>query len=307
MSFRLFAYYCAIIGGWAAFLGWCFGRSLSPDEELRKAAVFGLGLGLTVALGLSFLDSAWNLGLSKLGPVSGRVFAAVLVGAIGGLMGGVIGQSLLSVSPYFLIVGWTLTGAFVGFSIAAFEMIQSLISKENVRGAQQKLLKCLIGGTIGGFIGGLILTVMRTLAEMIFPNKPQAWLWSPTAIGFVAVGASIGLLVGLAQIILKEAWVKVEQGFRAGRELILAKEKTVIGRGEACDIGLFGDPTIEKIHAHIVQKGNSYYLEDVNTPSGTFLNEVKVAGQAPLKSGDKIRLGKSLLLFSERPKKEVKK
>ena len=28
-------------------------------------------------------------------------------------------------------------------------------------------------------------------------------------------------MIGLAQVILKEAWIKVDAGFRAGRELIL--------------------------------------------------------------------------------------
>ena len=59
--------------------------------------------------------------------------------------------------------------------------------------------------------------------------------------GFVALGMCIGLLIGLAQVILKEAWVRVEAGFRAGREMILSKPEVTIGRAESCDIGLFGD------------------------------------------------------------------
>ena len=45
-------------------------------------------------------------------------------------------------------------------------------------------------------------------------------------------------------------------------------------------------------------------LEDNNTPGGTYINDVKVIGSAPLKSGDLIKMGgKSLLRFYERPKK----
>ena len=32
MSFRLFIYYCALCGGWAAFFGWMLGHSLAPTN-----------------------------------------------------------------------------------------------------------------------------------------------------------------------------------------------------------------------------------------------------------------------------------
>ena len=133
-------------------------------------------------------------------------------------------------------------------------------------------------------------------------RKKTGWL-SPAGFGYVALGACIGLLVGLAQVILKDAWLKVEAGFRAGREMILAKETTSIGRGEACDVGLFGDGGVEKLHACIMKRGNAYFLEDVNTPGGTFVNDAKVSGSTPLHNGDLVRVGRSVLRFFEKPKK----
>src|SRR5262249_50329502 len=121
-------------------------------------------------------------------------------------------------------------------------------------------------------------------------------------IGFVILGMCIGLLIGLAQILLKEAWVKVEAGFRAGREMILSKPETTIGRAEACDIGLFGDAKAEKLHAKILQQENSYLLDDVGTPGGTYLNGSKIQGPTPLHSGDEIRVGNSVLRFREKQK-----
>ena len=40
MSFRLFIYYCAICGGWAALVGWALGRILAPsgvEEAVKKS------------------------------------------------------------------------------------------------------------------------------------------------------------------------------------------------------------------------------------------------------------------------------
>lgn len=121
--------------------------------------------------------------------------------------------------------------------------------------------------------------------------------------GFVALGLCIGLLIGLAQVILKEAWIQVEAGFRAGRQMILSKPEFTIGRAESCDIGLFGDAAVERLHARILLQNNQYYLSDAGTPAGTFLNGRPIAQPTPLRSGDAIGIGKSLLRFSERAKR----
>jgi pSer/pThr/pTyr-binding forkhead associated (FHA) protein len=117
------------------------------------------------------------------------------------------------------------------------------------------------------------------------------------------LGMCIGLLIGLAQVILKEAWLKVEKGFRPGRELIVSKEQVVIGRGEACDIGLFGDNGVERTHARILRKGDRYLLVDADTPGGTYLNGHRIDGPTPLRAGDAIGVGKAVIRFGERQKR----
>ncbi len=300
MSFRLFIYYCALCGGWAAFLGWVFGRILSPHNDIGRAGIRGMFLGMLVALGLSLVDALWNLSLKQVIQIFQRVGVAVLVGCVGGLLGGIVGQvmfSLLGAVGY--VLGWTLTGALVGTSVGVFELLSGVIRQQDIKGAQKKLIKGLIGGTVGGVLGGILAYVLRGALTGVLKADSEM-LWSPTGWGFVALGMCIGLLVGLAQVILKEAWIRVEKGRRAGRELILNKEKTTIGRAEACDIGLFGDNQVEKLHAAILLAGNRYYLEDAATPGGTYVNDRRVVGRVPLNSGDLIRVGNSVLCFRER-------
>jgi pSer/pThr/pTyr-binding forkhead associated (FHA) protein len=110
----------------------------------------------------------------------------------------------------------------------------------------------------------------------------------------------IGLFIGLAQVILKEAWVRVEKGFRPGRELILTRPETTIGRAEGCDIGLFGDPEVEKTHLRIVRRGGEYLAVDAGTPGGTFVNGRRIQEATALRSGDLIQVGKAVLRFGER-------
>src|SRR5262249_7859584 len=153
------------------------------------------------------------------------------------------------------------------------------------------------GGALGGLVGGLLYGGLQTVVK---------WPRTSVAIGLVTLGTSIGLLIGLAQIILKEAWIKVEKGFRAGREMMLSKSETLIGRAESCDIGLFGDTAVERIHARILLQGKRYVLADAGGSGSTFLNDQPVTGPVPLRSGDAIRVGNSLLRFGERQKRPTK-
>src|SRR5262245_50057351 len=205
MSFRLFIYYCALCGGWSAFFGWALGRVLAPSDELRvrEAGVKGMFLGLLVALGLSLVDALWNLSLRQAGQVLLRVGVAVLVGCVGGLLGGILGQILYNVTDenrIFLVVGWTLTGLIIGTSIGVFEILACVVKQQDIGGARKKLLNGLIGGTAGGVLGGILYLLLNGVWTGIFSNKDPNSLWSPSAMGFVALGMCIGLLIGLAQV-----------------------------------------------------------------------------------------------------------
>jgi Inner membrane component of T3SS, cytoplasmic domain len=309
MSFRLFIYYCALCGGWAAFVGWAFGLVLSPSNPLGMVGIKGMWLGMFIAFGLGLVDALWNLSLTQVHIIFMRVSVAIMVGCVAGLLGGVVGQFLFSLVKWpllgqlFYVFGWTITGLLVGTSVGVFEVLASVVQQQNYMGSVKKLVKGLIGGTAGGIIGGTLSMILNLLFATLFSSKEQSSLWSPSAWGFVALGMCIGLLIGLAQVFLMEAWVKVESGRRAGREMILTRERTTIGRAEVCDIGLFGDNQIEKLHAIILQAGNRYYVEDENTPAGTLLNDAPIQGRVALKTGDRIRVGGSVLSFHERAKR----
>src|SRR5262245_59984524 len=122
MSFRLFIYYCALCGGWAALVGWLFGNLPVPDAEVHpigRSGIMGLFLGLMAGLGLRLVDCMWNLGFRQSGKVFSRVSVALLVGAVAGLFGGIVGQALLQATQLqlFFVIGWTLTGLLIGASI----------------------------------------------------------------------------------------------------------------------------------------------------------------------------------------------
>jgi hypothetical protein len=305
MSFRSFIAYCALYGGCAAYVGWALGKFAFIRDPVIQVAVKGLLVGLLLGLALAVVDSMWNFSPGRLGLIGLRAFVAGFVGCVAGFFGGMIGQALygwLQLS-LLVVVGWTLTGLLLGASQGVFDLFYSMSRHEDVSGPRRKMVNGLIGGGLGGLLGGLLYLFFQTIWGALLGAQALDDLWSPGATGFVALGVCIGLLIGLAQVILKEAWIKVEAGFRPGRELILAKEEVVIGRAEGSDIGLFGDPRVEKTHAHIRLEGGRYLLDDADTPGGTFLNGERIDGPTPLSDGDEIRVGKCTLRFGERQKR----
>ncbi len=305
MSFKLFIYYCALCGAWAAFVGWGLGRLLTNEDMsgLKSDVIKGLFLGLAVALALGVLDAVWNLTGHRYSAVVLRGLFLGALGAVAGLAGAALGSALVAKSDnsLFYIIGWTLVGLLIGASVGLYDFLSRLASGDSAGGVR-KVLNGLIGGTLGGALGGFLFVFLGQWVAGLFHNQEPPRISS--AIGCVALGACIGLFIGLAQVILKEAWIKVESGRRAGREMILSKDETTIGRAEACDLGLFGDNAIEKMHARILLKKGRYLLADAGTPGGTYLNERRVDGPTPLSSGDAIRVGGCVLRFGERQKKK---
>ncbi|MGH7169591.1 MAG: FHA domain-containing protein [Gemmataceae bacterium] len=308
MSFRWFIYYCALFGGWAALLGWMLGRWLSPPASwpILEASGKGLFLGLAVALAIGLVDALWVLTLRQADQIALRVGTAVLVGCVGGCFGGMLGQAFFTWTDWkvFRVLGWTLTGVLIGVSIGVFEALIVLLRRQESASAVRKLLNGLIGGGVGGLLGGVLSLALRGLWKALYAEKPQNLLWSPSAIGFVVLGACIGLMIALAQVVLREAWIRVEAGFRAGREMLLSKSETLIGRAESCDIGLFGDPGVEPRHARILLQQGQYLLVDAGS-GGTYLNDNLITQPTPLRSGDLIRLGRNVLRFGERAKRRA--
>ncbi len=304
MSFRLFIYYCALCGGGGAFLGWLLGRPIHLGNGILTQGLKGMLLGLCVALALAVVDALWIFSPRRIVAIGLRVATAVMVGTMGGLLGGLVGQTLYGWKELgvFLVFGWTITGFLIGVSLGVFDLLSTLLSGQDAGAALCKIVKGVLGGTLGGIVGGILsLGLLNGWLRLLGGNPDiEDRLWSPSAWGFVALGACIGLMIGLAQVILKEAWLKVEAGFRTGREVILSKPEITIGRAENCDIGLFGDPQIEKLHARIRQKGNRRVLIDEG--AGTYVNEELLQGSCILHSGDAIRVGKSVLRYGERQK-----
>ena len=295
MSFKLFIYYCALCGGWAAFVTWAVLAATGLRGQIPTylwSMLTGGLLGLLVAAAVGSADALLNaVGSERLL----RVVVCMSVGLFGGMVGALFGEILHSALHFPVVFGWILVGVCVGASVGVYDLLRAFFHGEDLRAAKRKTRNGVYGGCLGGFLGGLPFGFLLGTSRI-----PR----SDLAISLVILGLCIGLMIGLAQVFLKEAWLKVAEGFRAGRELLLSKDETTIGRAEECDLGLFGDHTIERLHARILLRENRYLLADADTPSGTYLNDRRITQPTPLNSGDRIRLGNSVIEFGERQRRK---
>lgn len=72
---------------------------------------------------------------------------------------------------------------------------------------------------------------------------------------------------------------------------------TLVGREEGQII--VADPSISARHFQIEEHGGQFYVRDLGSSNGTFLND-RLVRSAPLRTGDRIRAGSTVFAFSVR-------
>jgi hypothetical protein len=283
MSLGRFVYYSAVIGGWAAFLAWLLAEALvlHGGSDFPTLVVVGVAalVGATIAAGLNLVSGMTNAQWRR---QLARLPSGLLGGGIGGAVGGLLGNlaTLATESSLGQVLGWMLMGLAIGLAGGIEEK------------SRRKCRNGALGGALGGLLGGLLFQTVAAGSSM-----------AARATAFVILGAAIGALVGLAQLVLKEAWLTVVDGFRPGRELILGQTVTILGRGDHLPLPFLGYPgrDLDAEHARITRQPDGVFvLEDNGSRLGTRLNGQPVQTATPLKDGDLIKLGTNLVRFNSR-------
>jgi pSer/pThr/pTyr-binding forkhead associated (FHA) protein len=73
----------------------------------------------------------------------------------------------------------------------------------------------------------------------------------------------------------------------SSREIQL-KAETVLGRQAECDV-LLTEGHASRRHARLVQAEDGYWLEDLGSSNGTFINGNRISGRVKIASGDRLR------------------
>ena len=70
----------------------------------------------------------------------------------------------------------------------------------------------------------------------------------------------------------------------------------VLGRGDRAEIRL-EDPFASSRHARIFEQGNIVVIEDLGSTNGVLVNSRNTHGPQPLRSGDRVELGSTEIIF----------
>lgn len=82
---------------------------------------------------------------------------------------------------------------------------------------------------------------------------------------------------------------------RRGRTYELGDEVT-LGRSPGCAVPLEDDTFTSSIHARVFHRGGEFWLEDLGSTNGTWLNEERVNdGPMRLQRGDRMKVGSTTL------------
>lgn len=76
----------------------------------------------------------------------------------------------------------------------------------------------------------------------------------------------------------------------------LSGEETVIGRHPDCQVQLDSN-MVSRRHAQVVGQGEQYFVEDLGSGNGTFLNGKKIEGRTQLANEDRLKVGPILFRF----------
>ncbi len=165
-------------------------------------------------------------------------------------------------------------------------------------GSGRLFLNGLLGGMIGGLIGGLLFDPINFIVSQ---GTFETGAESSRAIGFTIIGASAGIMIGLVELITRDAWLLMTAGPLKGKQFTVFKNPMLIGSSPKCDVYLFKDAAIEPFHAAVHTIRDGYELEDQSTTTGVFVNGARVTRHR-LCEGDNIRIGGVQFAYSERDK-----
>jgi hypothetical protein len=160
-----------------------------------------------------------------------------------------------------------------------------------------------------------VLRVVGVLADTITPFALSALKYGLFALLFLFIWRSMRWVVRGLSVAEQAA-----AGERSGRRprdtgptlppgpstLLLkgqsdAKPRTVrlsasmtIGRAPECELRI-EDTYASQQHARLFAKNNSWFVEDLGSTNGTFVNDQKLAAPAMLQPGDKVRVGQTIM------------
>lgn len=274
---------------------------ISSQNTAASLLLFPLVAGL-VGLGIGAADGI-VCRLPRRALISGAV--GFLVGFIGGFLAGflaglvymplnalAVGQ--MGESGKFTTFGFIvqMTGRGLAWMLAgtAMGLGQGLALR-----SKRLLMYGFLGGIIGGLLGGLLFDPLDLL--LLGRDKPSAHM--ARMIGLGTIGAAVGVMIGVVELLARDVWLRMVEGPLAGKEFVLFKDVMTIGAGPKSEIYLFNDPQVAQRHAILRAVGDQTEIEACSSTAAVLVNQRPVS-RARLRHGDVITIGRTVFTLQKR-------
>lgn len=254
----------------AGFIGLAIGAVDGFICRAFRRALIGGGVGLFIGLIGGFFSIIF----------AGLVFTLLISLALNANIFSTLGFLFLVIAR---ALAWGIAGITMGLGYGI-----SLRSK-------RLILYGFIGGIVGGILGGMFFDPLGKLIGNIFSGH-----WS-RLIGLAIIGASVGVAIGVVELVSREAWLRMTEGPLAGKEFMIFKNIMKMGSSPRNEIYLFNDPQVKDIHARLLMVGDEYDIESQDTMKPVLVNNRPVK-LVRLHNGDRITMGKTSFIFEKREK-----
>ena len=219
------------------------------------------------------INGSIAIALGVLGGIVVSLFINRLYNAMGGGQDADLSKQIMARS-----IGWAILGLFL--SIAPGIVLKNW----------KRFGIGLAGGLLGGLFGGILFDPILMVTQSVAASR---------FVCIVAIGTAAGAGTGLIESVAKSGWLRVVGGLIAGKQFIIYKNPTYLGSSPRCEVYLFKDPQVGPQHAAIHTVPGGYELEDLRSPTGTFVNGSPVS-RVRLRGNDHIQIGATVLLFQEK-------
>jgi hypothetical protein len=274
--------------------------ALSDQDKFIGAALFpavggliGLFIGAVEGLICRTLSRALRCGLfGLLAGAVGGLLSIVAGGLLYELIGQISDDPMASAGAFVLQmfrrgIAWMIAGTTMGLG----------------QGIALKSRRLMLNGFIGGIVGGLIGGLLFDPVDLIFNNRAMFTGASLSrAVGFGIIGLTVGLMIGITDLLTRSAWLRVTAGPLRGKEFSFYQTPIRLGSSPKNQIYLFKDTKIEPIHAVINKLRDTYEIEDQESKTGTIINGQRTKRKR-LTDGDRIQIGDSEFIYSTREKR----
>ena len=156
--------------------------------------------------------------------------------------------------------------------------------------------------TNGTFVNGERVTGTRPLAagDIIAVGEEQFRFEFVEAAGArPPISAATAVLPGVKHDAPVLAELEIIDGAAGARVHRITRRVCAIGRGSQNDVSIVHD-SVSSSHASLMLKGDTWYLTDLRSANGTYVDGYRVAGERALPAGCTLRMGKVEMRFRPR-------